>query len=482
MDDVAGGHPGRVSAVGEGAQPALDAEPTSIFSAALRPTTLGILVLITLIAFESMAVSAALPTAAREVHGLAAYGWAFTAFLIANVVGMVAAGQLSGRSGPRVPLVAGLACFTGGLLLSGTATTWTQLVGGRVVQGLGGGLLITAIYVVMGEAYAARLRPPLFAATSSAWVVPSLVGPPVSGLLTQHASWRWVFLGLVPFVLVGAALILPVLRRLRPPQTGRPASLLQLLRALGVAFGIAGLEQAGQHPSLLSIPLGVLAAVALVWGLAGLLPPGTVRIAPGVSAPIAMRGLLAGSFFGVESLVPLSLTVQHGYSPTAAGLPLALSGASWAIGSWWQGRADDSAGPHVRVALIRTGFGLMTVAAVGMALAAVPALPGWIAYPAWLVAGLGAGLTMSSVGVLVLNFTTDADRGADSAALQLSDATVSALTTGAGGVLVAAAARQAITFTTAVVGLDIALAVLALLGAVSAGRARPATAKLALTG
>lgn len=455
---------------------ATDREPRSIFAPAVRPTTLGVLIVITLIAFEAMAVSAALPTAARDVHGLSAFGWAFTGFLVANVVGMVGSGQLSGRYGPRPPLLAGLVAFLGGLLLSGTATTMTQLIAGRFVQGLGSGLLITAMYVVMGEAFPERLRPPLFAATSSAWVVPSLVGPPVSGLLTQHASWRWVFLGLVPFVLVGGALLAPTLRRLQNDRIAVPQPIrwLRLVRAVAVAAGVAVLEQAGQHPSPASLAAAVPAVGALAWGLLGLLPPGTLRIRPGVSAPVAMRGLLAGAFFGIESLVPLSLTVQHGYSPTAAGLPLAISGASWALGSWYQGRADDTAGPKVRIRLIRSGFLLVCAAAVGIACAVVPALPGWLAYPAWLLAGLGAGLTMSSVGVLLLNFTTDADRGADSAALQLSDATMSALTTGAGGVLIAAAARGSISFTSALVGLDLAMGALAFVGVLSAGRARPA--------
>jgi MFS family permease len=387
----------------------------------------------------------------------------------------VASGQLSDSRGPRTPLVAGLSGFLAGLVLSGTATTMTQLVAGRVVQGLGSGLIITAIYVVIGQAYPEQLRPPLFAATSSAWVVPSLVGPPVAGALAQHASWRWVFLGLVPFTLVGGVLLVPVLRSLHAPaQHSRLTDPSRLVRAAAVAAGIAALEQAGQHPSLLSSILAVAGVVALVWGIRPLLPAGTFRLRPGVSAPIAMRGLLAGAFFGIESTVPLSLNVQHHYGATAAGLPLACAGFSWATGSWIQGRVDDDRGPQRRIALIRTGYGLVSVAGVLMALAAVPALPGWLAYPAWMVAGLGAGLTMSSVSVLMLKFTTDADRGADSAALQLSDATASALTTGIAGVLVAAAARGAIGSTAGFVTLDLSMCAVAVVGVLVSGRARPA--------
>jgi MFS family permease len=445
----------------------------SIFGPARRQTTLGMLILITLIAFESMAVAAALPTAARALHGLSSYGWAFTGFLVANVVGMVASGQLSDARGPRFPVAAGLACFLGGLVLSGTATTMAQFVSGRVVQGLGGGLIVTAVYVVVGELYPERLRPAVFAATSSAWVVPTLVGPAVSGALAQHVSWRWAFLGLIPFGVVGGVLLLPVLRNLRPHGSAAAAAgARRLLCALAVAAGVAALEQGGQHPSAAGFALGAAGLVTLIAGLRPLVPTGTFRVRPGVAAPVALRGLLAGTFFGVESLIPLSLTVQHGYGATVAGLPLAASGVSWALGSWWQGRVDDAAEPHRRVVLIRTGFVLVAVAAGGMALTALPSAPGWLAFPAWFCAGTGAGLAMSSVSVLLLNYTTDADRGADSAALQLADATASALTTGVGGVLVAAAARGAISDTSAFVGLDLAMAAIAAGGVLVAGRAR----------
>ncbi|HZC69759.1 MAG TPA: MFS transporter [Jatrophihabitans sp.] len=448
--------------------------PESIFAPALRATSVGLLIIVTLTAFEAMAVSAALPTAARALHGLSAFGWAFTGFLVANVLGMVVSGQLSDSRGPRLPLAAGLGCFLGGLLLSGTAATMTQLVAGRVVQGFGGGLIITAMYVVIGAAYPERVRPRVFAATSSAWVVPSLVGPVVSGALAQHATWRWVFLGLVPFVLIGGVLLVPVLRSLHvaaePGALARPS---RLVRAAAVAAGVAALEQAGQHPSPVSGAVAVAGLAALVWGIRPLLPAGTFRVQPGVAAPIAMRGILAGAFFGIEAVVPLTLTLQHGYGATIAALPLTCAGFSWATGAWWQGRVDDTAGPQRRIVLIRTGFALITAAGVLMALAANPALPGWLAYPAWLLAGLGAGLSMSSVGLLMLKYTTDADRGADSAALQLSDATASALTTGLAGVLVAAAARGVIGSTTGFVCLDLAMSGVAVVGVLVAGRARP---------
>jgi MFS family permease len=202
------------------------------------------------------------------------------------------------------------------------------------------------------------------------------------------------------------------------------------------------------------------------------LPAGTVSVRPGVGAPVALRGLLAGAFFGVEATVPLALIVQHGYGATVAGLPLAGSGVSWAYGSWVQGRIrDEDADPSRRIRLMRWGFVLTAIACASVGYAEQASAPGWLVYVTWPLAGVGAGLTMSSTSVLLLRHTTDAERGADSAALQLADATSSAITTGVAGVLVGAAATAAISYGTAFAIVGAAMAGIAVLGALVTGRA-----------
>jgi MFS family permease len=447
--------------------------PRTIFTGRLRTTTGGILVLITFVAFEAMAVSVALPTAARELHGLEQYGWAFTGFLAANVLGMVVSGGVSDARGPRLPLVVGITAFAVGLLLAGSATTMLQLVTGRIVQGLGGGFLITAVYVVIGTQYPESLQPKFFAALASAWVLPSLIGPIVAGAMTEHLGWRWVFLGLVPLVAAGAALMVPVLRSLTAPAAGGAVTdKRRIVRAIAVAVGVSALAHSGQSPSPVTIAAGVAGLVAMVWGLRALMPPGTFRVRRGVSAPVALRGLFAGAFFGMESMVPLSMGQQHGYGPLAAGLPLAAGGLAWASGSWWQGRESTVPEETRRVRLIRAGFGLVTVCALVVAVAAHPSVPGWLIYPAWAVGAFGAGMAVASASLLLLRYTNDADRGSDSAALQLSDATSSALTTGVAGVLVAAAVRGAVSYTTAFMSLALAMGAVAFVGLLLAGRVR----------
>lgn len=451
-----------------------DAAPQSIFGAVLRPTTLGVLLVISMIAFEEMAVSPALPTAARDLHGVGAYGWAFTGFLITSVVGMVVAGQYGDAHGPRLPLLAGVGLFVAGLVVAGSATTMAQLVAARGVQGLGGGLLLTSMYVVIGETYPEALRPKVFALTNSAWLVPSLVGPTIAGVVTEHTSWRWVFLGLVPFCAAGSALLLPVTARLRRPAGGdrTVGDPWRVVRAVVVGLGVAAIEEAGQHPSPPFVALGVVGLAALVWAVVGLVPPGTFRVAGGVAAPVALRGLLAGAFVGVESFIPLMLSTQHGYGATASGLPLSAAGIAWAGASWIAGRdvAGDAAARRTR--LLQVGFGCMALALALVAVASVPAVPAVLAYPAWFLSGFGAGLAMPTLSVLLMLHTNDRDRGRDSAGLQLADTTTSALTTGLGGILVAAAVGGAIGYTTAFTALDAVMVVLALAGALLAVRTR----------
>jgi sugar phosphate permease len=201
------------------------------------------------------------------------------------------------------------------------------------------------------------------------------------------------------------------------------------------------------------------------------LPPGTIRARRGVPATIALRGLLAGCFFGVEAVVPLSLTVQHSFNATEAGLPLACSGVTWAFGSWLQGRDVAGDEQERRVRLARYGFSLIALGTVGVAICALtPA--GWLIYPAWALAGAGAGMTMSTLSVLMLRFTNDRDRGFDSAALQLSDVASGAVTTGLAGVLVATASRGTIGYATAFAVLDVAMVCVAVVGVGAATRLR----------
>lgn len=437
------------------------------FSARLRATTAGLVLVITLSAFEAMAVATAMPTAVRALHGLAYYSWPFTAFLVTSVVGTVIAGEFSDRHGPRRPLLAGLGVFAAGLVVAGTAMSMPVFVLGRVVQGLGAGVLIVAVYVLIAEVYPEALRPRVFAITAAAWVLPSLLGPPVAGLVTAHLTWRLVFVGLAPFVLLGLGLLWPSLRRLQPHPAASAARRTLIPFAVLTAGGLAAVQYAGQHLRVVSLVPLVAGVALLVPALRRLLPAGTVRARRGLPAALACRGILAGAFFGVDSFVPLSLTDLHHYGPAAAGVPLTVGALGWSAGSWWQGRSHAA-----RHRLVRSGFVLLAAASAALVSVAFAGVPGLVAAPLWGIAGTGMGLAMPTVSVLLLTWSEQNERGQNSAALQICDMLSSAACVGVGGTLLAALTAGHGATPTAVAVIDLTMAAVAVLGVAAAGRLR----------
>src|SRR5262249_13057413 len=156
-----------------------------LFGPSLRATTVGVLLLILMVAFEAMGVSTAMPALIADLGALALYAWPFVAFMAAAVFGTVVGGWWCDRAGPRLPLLVAACLCGGGVRTAGTAGAMGQLLTGRVLQGLGAGSVTVAIYVLIGLGYPERVRPAMFGLMSSAWVLPSLIGPPVSGLVTE---------------------------------------------------------------------------------------------------------------------------------------------------------------------------------------------------------------------------------------------------------------------------------------------------------
>src|SRR5437660_4925514 len=190
-----------------------------------RGLTAGLVLTITFVAVEALAVLTIMPRVARDLGGVSLYGWVFSAFMLASLVGAVAAGRDADRVGPARPYLAGLALFAAGLAVAGLAPSMAVLVVGRCLQGLGAGATPALMYVAIGRRLPDRVRPQMMAVLSTAWVVPGLLGPVVSAEVTRAFGWRVVFLGLIPLVALAGALALPPLVRIgRPPAADGSAS------------------------------------------------------------------------------------------------------------------------------------------------------------------------------------------------------------------------------------------------------------------
>jgi MFS family permease len=398
----------------------------------------GLILTITTIAFENLGVATAMPIVARDLDGLALYGWAFTAPLLASLVGITVAGRAVDRLGPGRPFAVGLVLFAVGLTTAALAPSMPVLVAGRFVQGFGTGVIPPVAYAAIGRGFVDRARATMFALLSTAWVLPGVVGPAVSGTIAEQVGWRWVFAAILPLIPLNAALAIPALVRMGPPPPsetdaeeateGRVGPAVRL--AVGVGLVIGGL---GWH-SLVAVPVVIAGAVVAFPALRRLLPEGTLRAAPGLAAAVAARGLQTFSFFGAEAFVPLALQDVRAQRAATSGLLLTAATLTWTAGAWWQERRGHVVG---RATFVRRGLTALVLGSAVSALVLVDAVPFVVGGAGWAVAGLGMGLSYSGLSLIVLAAAAPGREGSASAAIQLSDVLGMALGTGLGGAAVA---------------------------------------------
>jgi MFS family permease len=405
-----------------------------------RLLTAGLIGLVTAVAFEGMAVPTVMPAIVAELGQLELYGWAFSAFWLTNIIGITLAGSDADRRGPARAFVVGVVLFAAGMAVSGVASDMPIVIAGRAIQGFGSGAIGSVVYAAIARAYPASATPRMIALVSSAWVVPGLVGPALAGWVTDALGWRWVFLGIVPPVLLMGLAVSPQLARLGPalrtavPMRGdarRAADAVVL--ALGSTL-LLGALTVGPLP--VAIGLAVAGAFLALSALRHLLPPGTLLLRRGRPSVVATVFGIAFAFFGTEAFVPLTVVDVRGGSVTLGGLALSASAVTWTIGSWLQARA---AAAGIRRALVTSGAGLIGAGIVITALVLVPGLPVLVAALGWAVAGLGMGLAYSMLALMVLETAAPGEEGFSSSALQLMFTLGTAFGAGVGGAVVATA-------------------------------------------
>jgi len=421
-------------------------------SSAYRWLTVALLALVTIIAFEAMAISTAMPSVAKDLDAVRSYGLAFSLMLTAELLGIVLAGVWSDRRGPLPSLFAGQVLLAAGSAVAGLAQTFPMLLVGRLIAGLGSGLIVVALYVVIGRAYPESLRPKVFSWVSAAWVLPSLIGPPISGWLASTWSWRWVFL----IVLVPIAVTFVVVLSLRDRITdgavhpdaeigagagagvGHVSHRQMAFLGLAVAVSAGAMQWGADQLStshLLPVAVAVLGFVGVAVVAPRLLPPGTLRMARGLPSVMNSRFLLTGSFNGAMTFIPLMLVNERHLGLTAAGFMLTVGALGWSFGSFVQGHHTLH---DRRSELVITGGASL---AVGILLLAAIAQFDWHYYLVGLattLSGLGMGLAMSSTSVLALALSAVRDHGRSASSLQLADVLGSVMGISAAGAVFAA--------------------------------------------
>ncbi|WP_414850654.1 MFS transporter [Brevibacillus sp. IT-7CA2] len=410
-----------------------------IWSTHYRALTIGIILVVTATAFEGLAVTTIAPGLSRELQGEDLYGWVFSAYLLAQLIGTVVTGQFVDRKGSAQPFIVTIVLFAVGIVVAAIAPDMLTLLLGRVMQGFGAGALINCVYTMITLRYPDSLRPQILAVFSSAYILPGLFGPYVAGIIAEQLSWRYVFWLILPFIFLSALLTTPSFRGLQPTKASAANNrslLLPFFLALGTGALLFGL---GKIPSLYGFLLSVGGLLTLSVPLYKLMPKGTLVARSGLPAVIASRGLFVAAYYGTQTYLVLGLTSILGLTADKAGLAVASAAISWSLAANVQAKLDKKDQGAGRKKRIITGLVIMLIGVAGtvpLTLIQQDLFGIVVAIFSQIIMGFGIGLAHPTSGAMAFSLAKPGEEGKVSAEISIADTFTPAIVIGVGGAIV----------------------------------------------
>lgn len=367
-----------------------------------RPVTVSLLSSISLVAYNNLSVTAALPDIGNDLGSVELLPWVVTVELLASAIAVLAIGPIVDSLGVRSVYRVSMLGFIATSVLCAFAPSMLVLVGARVGQGLAAGGVIGTSLSSIGLAFDAEVRPKMYAAISAVWGVLGVAGPAIAALLISVLGWRWIFLVIVP---IGVPATLIGWNRLPGRREGTTGAAsfdgvgLAMITVLTVCLLIGA-----STPSLLA--LGYLA-------VAGVLVAVYLRHTRRVADPVVRLEHLAGRRWrnvhltsslavaggtGASAFLPVYLTGARGFSRGQAAFSVLFMVIGWSTAAWVASRMLERTTPPQ---VIVRGSLALTAGSVGATVAAAIELPVGVLLPCFLVLGSGIGL-MTTAGLSLL--------------------------------------------------------------------------------
>jgi EmrB/QacA subfamily drug resistance transporter len=379
-----------------------------------------------LAAVDQTIVATALPAIVASTGEVERASWVVVSYLIASTVAAPVYGRLGDEYGRRRLMIVGLCIFTAASLMCALCTSIETLTAARVLQGLGGGGLMTLSQALVGEAIPPRERARYQGYLATVGISANGLGPVAGGFMAEHLGWQSIFLINLPLGLIAAVLTL------RLPSHPNPSGRWQidvwgiLLFALLVAPLILALERA-QHldPSALTTILGLVAVAILALALlikrerstSSPLLPVALLCQPTIWRSDALAACHGAALVSLITFLPIYLIVVHGISPSQTGLLLVPLMIGIGMGSIATGRMVSKWG---RTAIFPS-YGLMLVT-LNLLLLALAAPHIGTVQLAWVFLwnGLCMGTVMGVVQVTVQSASGPRMLGEAAASVQFS--------------------------------------------------------------
>jgi EmrB/QacA subfamily drug resistance transporter len=304
---------------------------------------------------DTTIVNVALDTLSRDLHApLSTIQWVSSGYLLSLAAVIPLSGWITERFGSKRTWIASIALFACGSALCATATSPGELIFFRVLQGLGGGMLIPVGFTLVAQSAGPQRVGRALALVGVPILLGPIFGPIIGGLIVDDAAWQWIFVVNIPIAVIAIVLAARVLKG----DVGRAdAGALDWLGAallcpglVGIVFGLSETESHGG----IGAPIA-FAPIVAGFGLVGLFVWHSLRTprplldlrlfrSGGFRAAAIATFLLGGSLFGSLLLLPLYYQVDRGETALSAGLLLAPQGIGAALALPISGRLTDRVG------------------------------------------------------------------------------------------------------------------------------------------
>jgi EmrB/QacA subfamily drug resistance transporter len=351
---------------------------------------------------DTTIVNVAIDTIGRDLHTtVSQIQWVITGYLLSFGIVIPLSGWALARFGGRNAWTFALTLFLAGSVLSGAAWNIDSLIVFRLVQGVGGGLMMPLLTTLVAQAAGGKQLGRIMSTVSLPVAVVPILGPLISGLIISNISWRWIFYVNVPICVAGVVLAWRGLDAQRPSAAGGTSQphldvvgLLLLCPALaGLLYGLAQVSTSDgfAHPRVL-IPLVAGAILLAAFAAHALRSRGEALVDlrlfrsrgfTGASSVMFLSGL---SIYGAMLLLPLYFQQARAYSALGAGLLLVPQGVGSILPRTIVGRMTDQYGPRL-------------VSLIGIVLAAIGTIPFALAGAHTSVVLLAAALVVRGAGL-----------------------------------------------------------------------------------
>ena len=339
----------------------------------------GLMVGLLVAAFDYSIMATAMPRVINSLQGMEYYVWPFTSYMLTSTISIIIFGKLSDIYGRKHVLIAGIVTFVMSSIMCGFSTNIFELILFRGVQGIGGGILISLPFIIVGEIFSVRERAKYMGILATVFAVADVLGPVLGGVITDNFGWRGVFFVNVPIGIVAVALILYSLPNFKLPDVKKVIDYIGIITfTLALSSMFLGLTFAGD---LNAYPLVGIVGLFLFSATMFILFIRTEKKA--VEAILPMQ-LFKNSIFCVSSIesllsaalmfsgviyVPLFAQGVLGMSATNSGLLMIPMLVSLTLASIITGQIISWTGKYKKLVIIEfiiTGIGVLLLATMNI--------------------------------------------------------------------------------------------------------------------